>query len=391
MIAYLAGWSKKKDGVFRSVGNADVGDPRRLPFIGLSMRHFAESAARTREALAVAKKKPRTDFGKWLKYRLIWAQYNWSRRYFSKHPDALAMCWNGLTGSRRAFMAGAKDAGAARLFAELAPFPGRVTLDHSGVNAQNSLPREASFYTDWAGQSAERRAEGWRTLGESLTARASRRSDVGQGGELPKDVGNFLFCPLQVPNDSQITLFADWVQSVEGMLDALAQAAKHLPNGWHIRIKEHPSAKSSLAVALSKALAKAGPRLIVDNQTDTFAQVAAGRGVITINSSVGLQAFFHDKPVITLGKAFFAIPGLVTPVGNPEDLARTCAQVESLWYDPDLRAAFMNYLDQVYYPKVTEAADGAWIVDESDARRKLAQAREAAKATPPLSQPGALR
>ena len=143
--------------------------------------------------------------------------------------------------------------------------------------------------------------------------------------------------------------------------------------------------------ALSKALAKAGPRLIVDNQTDTFAQVAAGRGVITINSSVGLQAFFHDKPVITLGKAFFAIPGLVTPVGNPEDLARTCAQVESLWYDPDLRAAFMNYLDQVYYPKVTEAADGAWIVDESDARRKLAQAREAAKATPPLSQPGALR
>lgn len=385
MIAYLAGWSKKKDGVFKSVAKAD-GTGRRLPLIGLSFRSFPESRMRAKAALSVAKKQPKTAFGQAIKYRLIWAQYNWARRFFERDDQQVAMCWNGITGSRRAFMDGARDAGAPRLFAELAPFPGRVTLDHTGVNAWNSLPRDQKFFLQWAGENANRGDDSWRRMGENLTARTSRRGDVGQdqGAGLHK-VGNFLFCPLQVPNDSQITLFADWVKSVEGMLENLAMAAQHLPDGWQIRVKEHPSAKASLAAPLATALEQANGRMVVDNQVDTFAQVAASQGVVTINSSVGLQAFFYDKPVITLGKAFFAIPGLVTPARSFQDLCDTFERADSLSFDPAFRAAFMNYLDQVYYPKATEGADGALIVDESDARAKLAAARHVQQHVTPLS------
>lgn len=374
MIAYLAGWARKKDSLFASVAEA-AGGGVRLPLIGLSLRGFPESGARARAALAVAKRQPKGGLGRALKFALIWMQYNWARRYFARHPGRVAMCWNGLTGSRRAFMQGARDAGAPRLYAELAPFPGRVTLDPEGVNAANSVPRDPQFFRDWAASAPERQGEAWRALGENLTARASRRADVSQaGGEALADAEHFLFVPLQVPNDSQITLFAGWVKSVEGMLAALAEASENLPEGWHIRIKEHPSARASLAEPLKAAVQHAKGRLVVDNQTDTFEQVKASGGVITINSSVGLQAFFHDKPVIVLGEAFFAIDGLVHVADAPEKLSALLKAAEELGVDPALRAAFMNFLDQVYYPRATTDAEGNVCVDLADARTKLAAA-----------------
>lgn len=374
MIAYIKGWTRKKDSIFAAIA-ADEGAVA-LPFIGLSFRGFPESAARARAALAVAKKQPKGAFGRAVKYRLIWAQYNWARRYFMRHPDRVAMCWNGITGSRRAFMEGARDAGAARLFVELAPFPNRITLDHAGVNALNSLPREAQFYRDWAAQDAARQGEGWRALAANLTARASRRADVGQADAAAlSGAGNFLFCPLQVPNDSQITLFAGWVQSVEGMLRELAQAAQALPEGWHIRIKEHPSARASLEGPLAAAVADANGRLIVDNQTDTFAQVEASAGVITINSSVGLQAFFYDKPVVVLGQAFFAQPGLVTTATSAQALRAALADPAALGFDARLRAAFMTYLEEVYYPRSHTDAAGKLHLDKAAVAEKLEQAR----------------
>ncbi|ARE41466.1 Protein fixF [Rhodovulum sp. P5] len=199
---------------------------------------------------------------------------------------------------------------------------------------------------------------------------------MGQGdaGALAQ-AGRFLFCPLQVPNDSQITLFSGWTGSVEGMIAALARTARALPEGWHIRLKEHPSARVSLAGALDRAVADSGGRLVVDNATDSFAQISASDGVITINSSMGLQAFFFDKPVIVLGQAFFAIPGLVTCAGSEAALAEALAAPDRLDYDPALRAAFMSYLDRVYYPRVTDLPDGRVEIDADALAAKLRAAR----------------
>ena len=37
----------------------------------------------------------------------------------------------------------------------------------------------------------------------------------------------------------------------------------------------------------------------------------AARGVVTINSTVGLQSLFHGTPVVALGEAIYAIDGMV--------------------------------------------------------------------------------
>ncbi len=369
MIVYPAEYNDRKEAVFAALAQVDGG--RRLGIIPLSFTDYPETAARVDAALARAKRQPKGRIMRWLKRRLIRGQYNWSRAYFTRHPDHIAVAWNGLTGSRMAFMAGAKDAGAARLYAELAPFPGRITLDPAGVNAEGSVPQDPAFYRDWAGDDPSRTGDGWRALGTGMVARPSRRDDVGQGGHSLPDTP-FLFCPLQVPDDSQVRLFAGWTGGLEGFLAALGQAAQRMPDGWHLRLKEHPSAKVRLGDLIAPLVA--GGRVVLDNATDSFAQLAASRGVVTLNSSMGLQAFFHDKPVVVLGQAFWALPGVATKATSQIKLDAALADPGALSFDPKLRAAFMNWLDQCYYPAFDwpgGTADMAAFAARLDAARGL--------------------
>lgn len=363
MIAFPAEWNRRKEALFAALAQADGGG-RRFRLTPLSPRGFPETGERVALCLSRAKRQPR-GLARALKALLIRLQYNGARRWFTRHPGVVAVAWNGLGGSRLAFLSGARDAGAATLSAELAPFPGRITLDPAGVNALSGVPRDAAFFAAWAGTDPDRTGEGWRTLGQGLTARPSRRADVGQdGAALPE--APFLFCPLQVPDDSQVTLFAGWCGGMAGFLAALGEAAGHLPPGWHLRVKEHPSAKAALDLS---ALVATG-RVVVDNAADSFAQLAASRGVVTLNSSMGLQAFFHDKPVVTLGRAFFARAGLVHPADSQAALNAAFAAPQALGFDPADRARFMNWLDRVYYPRFDPAAP-----DPAALAPKLAEAR----------------
>ncbi|WP_149141588.1 capsular biosynthesis protein [Gemmobacter caeruleus] len=372
MIVYPAEYNARKEAVFAALAGLE-GQARRLRMIPLRFRDWPETPARVEAALARAKRQPKGPLARWFKRQLIRGQYNWARAHFTAHPEDLALAWNGLTGSRMAFMAGARDAGAATLYAELAPLPGRITLDAGGVNAEGSVPQDPGFYRAWA---QDQDMSNWREIGAGLTARASRRADVGQGGgALPETP--FLFCPLQVPDDSQVTLFAGWCGGMDGFLAALAQAAQALPEGWHLRLKEHPSARISLAERLGPLLQSG--RLVLDNATDSFAQIAASRGVVTLNSSMGLQAFFHDRPVVTLGRAFFNLPGLVQHAESQPALDRLFAAPDRLTYDAGLRAAFLCWLDRVYYPRYTLDAEGRAEFDRGAFAAKLRDARARAK------------
>lgn len=370
MIVFPAEYDARKEAVFAALAKAE-GAARRLPAIPLSFRDWPETPARTAAALARAKRQPRYPLLRWLKRQLIRGQYNWARAHFTRHPDHVAVAWNGLTGSRMAFMQAARDAGAPTLYAELAPLPGRITLDPEGVNAEGSIPQDPAFFRALTADSS-----GWRRVAEGLTARASRRADVGQGdGALPD--APFLFCPLQVPDDSQVTLFAGWCGGMAGFLAALGQAAQALPEGWHLRLKEHPSAKTPLTPQLAPLLATG--RIVLDNATDSFAQLAASRGVVTLNSSMGLQAFFHDKPVVTLGRAFFNLPGLVHHAESQTALDTLFAAPEDLGFDPALRAAFVAWLGRDYYPRFAfqKGQPAEW--DRAAFAAKLALARASAK------------
>lgn len=362
MIIYPAEWTKHKEAVFTALALADGGG-RRLWTIPWSLHNHPQTDARVALCLSRAKRQPQ-GLARRLKSLLIRLQYNGARRLFLRNPGAVAVAWNGLGGSRQAFLLAARDAGAGTLACELSPFPGRITVDPRGVNAESSVMGQ-DFSTTPA-------SDDWRAMGATLTARPSRRADVGQTTTQLPDTP-FLFCPLQVPGDSQVTLFPGWTGGMAGFLQALTEAATKLPPGWHLRLKEHPSARTALPLAPLLAPLLATGRAILDNETDSFAQLQASKGVVTLNSSMGLQAFFHDKPVITLGRAFFARQGLVEVAGDQVQLNHLFATPHTLTFDPTQRARFMTWLDRFYYPRPS---------DPSALTEKLRQARKLATPAP---------
>lgn len=281
--------------------------------------------------------------------RLVLAgQWRWIWQRLKSAPRSYVIVWNGIKGHRYLVAQAAKALNHVPVYLEEAPFAGRLSVDFRGVNAGNSLPRHPEFYMG-AGHVAD-----MGELRHGIEARASRRDDVDQrDADRRLGADPFIFAPLQVPQDSQITVYGDWINSVEHMVKAICTAADHLPDGWHLRVKEHPSARRSLSTMIQ------GSRVVLDNTTDTFQQVAASRGVVTVNSSVGLFSMLWDKPVVTLGEAFWGWAPIALRARSQAELASAFAN--PAWeFDPDARRAFVGYLTERYFPLETDVVAGRW-------------------------------
>lgn len=329
----------------------------RVSFINvapLGIAHYVEAEARAAGALVTATKQPRSAIARRAKLWLLKRQYAGCRAYFTRNPDAVAVAWNGLNGTRRVFMDAAKDAGNKTLFFELAPFSGRITVDPKGVNFANCLPRNAAPYIAWAAEHAKD-PQGWHALRDTITQRKPRAPMTAASKTLPL-TQPFVFVPLQVPGDSQLRIYGGAFKTVELFVSAILKSAQHCPKGWHIRIKEHPSA----APFVKDAIDKAGvDNVILDNTTDTFEQVKKANLILTVNSSVGLEAMFFDKPVVACGDCFWAFDGVATAARTLKDIADVLGKPDAVTYDTQARQAFLNYLDQVYYPKLSTPEDAA--------------------------------
>jgi len=310
------------------------------------------------KALTNAPKPPSNKLIRKLKLWHLRLLYAGARRLFQHHSSAVAVAWGGIDGKRMVFMEAACAAGAKRLYLELAPLPGRITVDPCGVNTLCSLPRTLGPYLEWAqGHAPDRKA--WRKVRGGIRQRASSSPKVSDDGLPPLDAP-FLFVPLQVTDDSQIRLFGGKYKSMSVFVENLASAVESLPSGWHLRLKDHPSTKNSVAGAV-RAIGRS--RIWLDNNTDTFTQVVASRGVVTVNSSVGIQAFYFDKPVVVCGEAFWAIPGIATLAPDIASLKAVFSRAKGLDYDTDARDAFMSYLSSTYYPMIDDTGPAAGIAE----------------------------
>lgn len=320
-----------------------LGEAAWTRFPPMRLTSYPETAARAKSAHEAARRPARNFVMAWLQKRLYALQYNGTRNWFTRHPEQIAVAWNGLNGSRRVFMDAARDAGARTLYFELAPFKGKITCDPIGVNQANSLPRTPDFYLDWI-QSAGLPPEAWRDHRTNILQRTSTRDKPSDPGHA-ETTGPYLFAPLQVPGDSQLRLFGGHFRTVPDFIDALVNAAEYLPTGWHLKIKEHPTAEISFADHIAGRTA----RVVLDNRTDTFALVAASSGVVTVNSSVGLESMFFDKPVVACGQCFWAIRGAAETAPDQASLDAVFARPESLTFDPKVRGAFLSFLLNDYY------------------------------------------
>lgn len=219
---------------------------------------------------------------------------------------------------------------AERLLVEAGFLPQTLQIDPKGLNGANSVPRDPAFYldtnTDFAALGLPE------TIGHRVSK--SRHAPI----TLPD---RFVFVPFQVPSDMQITLHSPMVRDMVHFIEILRDAADRNPSETFV-VKEHPSFRASVI-----GLHPPHPRILFANGNVTGDLIAASRAVLTINSTVGIEALQAAKPVITLGTACYDIPGLTL---RDRDAASLDAALARHDWRPDerLRRQFLGFLRNVY-------------------------------------------
>lgn len=125
---------------------------------------------------------------------------------------------------------------------------------------------------------------------------------------------SYFFVPLQHDGDSQITHHSPYVQNTEFIIEVLRSFAHHAPTDARLVFRQHPHSRGGRSHdRLIRSLASElgiGLRVehLVEGHTPTI--ITQARGVVVINSTVGLQALRRNKPLMVLGEAMYDRPGL---------------------------------------------------------------------------------
>ncbi|WP_319781494.1 capsular biosynthesis protein [Oceanisphaera sp. IT1-181] len=131
-----------------------------------------------------------------------------------------------------------------------------------------------------------------------------------------KHSGHIHLVPLQVADDFQIrthSVFNDVADSITHIINSFAAYA---PKDDVLVFKHHPMDRgyTHYREQINKQAAELGvsQRVFYGFELSLPDLYRHCKGLVTVNSTVGLSALFHHVPTITLGKALYDIPGLTT-------------------------------------------------------------------------------
>jgi capsular polysaccharide export protein len=125
--------------------------------------------------------------------------------------------------------------------------------------------------------------------------------------------GKYYAVPLQVHSDTQITMCSDF-KSIEQFIKKVVNSfAKYAPTDTKLVFKVHPMDRgykdyTDLIAGLDHRLG--GGRILYVDRVHLPTLLSNSRGVVNINSSVGISGLVHHVPVIALGTAVYDLPEL---------------------------------------------------------------------------------
>jgi capsular polysaccharide export protein len=140
-----------------------------------------------------------------------------------------------------------------------------------------------------------------------------------------------------VHDDTQIVIHSPWVHTMEQMVQAVVRAREQLGLPHHIVVKEHPvdvgrSDYSSLANV---------PNLVWLWDYPLDKVMTGADCVITVNSSVGIEAVVRGLPLVTLGNAIYNVEGIAHHAASEQELPACIAAALSQPPDKSFREEFL--------------------------------------------------
>lgn len=124
----------------------------------------------------------------------------------------------------------------------------------------------------------------------------------------------YFLVSLQVYNDSQITFHSDYADNIVFIEEILGSFAKFADKSHHLVFKHHPldiahRDYTDLIKQLSQNLG-IFDRVHYCCDTHLPTLIKHSLGMVTINSTTGLQSIFHGKPTKVMGRAIYNVKKL---------------------------------------------------------------------------------
>lgn len=170
--------------------------------------------------------------------------------------------------------------------------------------------------------------------------------------------GRLFLVPLQVAEDFQLRDHSDYPDMQTFICEVIDSFARHAPADTALLFKHHPMDRGYVSyqrLIADEARARGvSERVFYGHQLPLPPIYRLLRGVVTINSTVGLSALLHHIPTLCLGKALYDVEGLTTP-GPLNAFWGTQLEVcpdtfdryrESLLHLTQLNGSFYNHLEE---------------------------------------------
>ena len=264
--------------------------------------------------------------------------------------------------------------------------PNTITMDSRGVNARNSVPREPSFYAQFQTKRVVHADQISSSISlkkrNAVIARFLLHYRLGKflGLNAPENKvmrlkdyfrrfwkayvkkdkrkepavwpERFLFVPFQVVNDSQTLLYSPYREMktmAKDIINAVKTINKTKPETERLAVvfKEHPMDRGAVSYDDLRVQYSEDPEVIILSDGDLNELIAQSLGVVTLNSTVGLDAVKQGKRVLCIGEAFYAIDGIAlrgSVSSLEEDIRKLCVFEP----DKDLVTRFLHYLKDEY-------------------------------------------
>ncbi|MEH6457519.1 MAG: hypothetical protein V7749_14410 [Cocleimonas sp.] len=302
--------------------------------------------------------------------------------------------WNGLNYLDGTILDVARELSIKTIYYEMGAFrPGYITIDSRGVNFDNSVSRKSDFYRSYESVS-ENQLESC-DEGDSKKVIIDRKKfisthylykvidrllyfinyktiknysgvvksnfkknnylfdceTVSLEGRL-KEYDRVVFLPLQVPQDTQLLLNYTGDERQYKLLNDIRKSIVENDNKNKFKtllvVKPHPLAKYN--------------KIYFDNEfysnvyfvkhLETKWLISNSDLVITINSTVGVEAIEANRPVLVLGSAYYAIQGIAHAWVSKKSTLSEAIDESIKESDPALQDKFISYLKEKYQPKI---------------------------------------
>jgi capsular polysaccharide export protein len=124
----------------------------------------------------------------------------------------------------------------------------------------------------------------------------------------------FFLAPLQVYNDAQVTVHADMTGVEHFIASTVRSFAHHAPRDTLLVFKHHPMDRGyrsySRFIRAQARKWKVSKRVMYIHDQHLPTLLSHARGVVVINSTVGLSALHHGTPTMVCGNALYDMHGL---------------------------------------------------------------------------------